>query len=73
MRCKARGRREFISRQEPQRRSAPNLIPALRVETGRGVCGVVGLGKGLPLPASSALHPSPSGLNAIRRMIENRP
>ena len=62
-----------LARERTQRLCRCVGDPALRVEAGRGVCGVVGLGKGLPLPASSALHPSSSGLNAIRRMIENRP
>jgi len=73
MRCKARRRRDVHTLPGAATPQRAQFDPALRVEAGRGVCGVVGLGKGLPLPASSALHPSTSGLNAIRRMIENRP
>ncbi|SCC94254.1 hypothetical protein THIX_60312 [Thiomonas sp. X19] len=47
-----------------QRRNALPSPPSRRVATGRGVCGVVGLGNGSPLPAPSALQPSPSGGNA---------
>ena len=73
MRCKARRRGDVGTSHGAATPQRARFVPALRVEARPGVCGVVGLAKGLPLAASSALHPSASGLNAIRRMIVSRP